>query len=533
MQAGAQGPFVLADERTNRLIVVGNDMQIKQIRDLLELLDVESLQYGKARIVAYTLRYVEATEALQILDALQITRSERRRSARERARGRPRVAEPVPPGGQVTTVEAQGLPGAEEFEIRAAVQESSNRIFILATNPQHDQIAHLLEEIDQEPEDKRGAIRIYFLENRDPEDVASMLQDLLESEKTGAEGKVNIPGREGAPIIVALPEIYAVAVRGSAKQHDDIQRIIETLDKRLPQVLVEAILVQVSADDALNLGVSLQNAYDVGGTRNSTRAVSGQSPFGVASGVAALPGASGVVSGTGATLAFYTDDLVYASLEALATEGKGKVVSMPRVLVNDNEEGVIDSKRQEPTTKTTVPAGSDTPIVEFAGYEDAGTTLKITPHISEGDFLKLEVSLSVNSFVGESSGNIPPPKVTNEITTMVTVPDGTTIVLGGLTTENNGTTVNKVPLLGDIPLAGALFRNITHSTTKTVLYAFVKANIVRSSREGAANFEDLDALSEKHRRRLRRLEKGYQDLPVIPGVPVQPRQRGSVLDEDY
>ncbi|MBN2210319.1 MAG: hypothetical protein JW709_02880 [Sedimentisphaerales bacterium] len=535
MQAGEGGPFLLGDDRTNRLIVVGKESQIEKIQELLELLDVPAAMITGAHIVVYTLKNVEAAEAEDILNALEVTRSTERPNARERARGIGRPGQPTTGSvsGQVMTGEVQGLPTEEDFEVKTAIQESTNRLFVLATNKQHEQIANIIEKVDMEPPDDMGAIQVYFLENRDPEEVASMLESLLESEQRDDKGQVNVPGKEGAPIVVSLPEIYAVAVRASAKQHDNIRRLVEILDKRLPQVLVEAILVQVNADDALDLGVSLQNAYDTKAARSSTRMISGLSPFGVAGSTLSVPGATGVVGGSGATLAFYTDDLVYASVEALETDGKGKVVSMPRILVNDNEEGKIDSKREEPTTKTTVPAGSDTPIIEFAGYEDAGTTLTITPHISEGDFLKLEITLSVNSFLGESSGSVPPPKSTNEISTMVTVPNNTTIVLGGLTTETTGTTVNKIPLLGDIPFAGALFRNVSYSQNKNVLYVFVKANIIRSDKGGETSFEDLDILSEKHREKLRKLEKGYENLPIIPGIPADKKEDRSVLDEDY
>ncbi len=530
MQAGTGGPFLLGDDRTNRLIVVGRPSQIEKIQELLDLLDVPAAVITGAHIVVYTLKNVEAAEAEEILNALEVTRSTERPNARERARSSSRQGSmtqvPGQPGGQVMAGEVQGLPTEEDFEVRTAIQESTNRLFVLATNKQHEQIANIIEKVDMEAPEDMGAIQVYFLENRDPEEVASMLESLLESEKRDDKGQVNVPGKEGAPIVVALADIYAVAVRASAKQHDNIRNLIAILDKRLPQVLVEAILVQVNADDAMNLGVSLQNAYGAVGNTNASLL----SPFGVANSTLSLPGASGIVAGSGGTLAFYNDTLVHSAIEALETEGKGKVVSMPRILVNDNEEGSIDSKREEPTTKTTVPPGSDTPIIEFAGYEDAGTTLKITPHISEGDFLKLEITLSVNSFLGESSGNVPPPKSTNEISTMVTVPNNTTIVLGGLTTETTGTTVNQIPLLGNIPVAGALFRNVSYSQNKNVLYVFVKANIVRSEE---ASFKDLDTLSEKHRKKLRELEMGYKNLPIIPGIEPDVEEQHSVLDEDY
>ena len=507
-RAGEDGPFLLADERTNRLIIVGSEEQLVQVTDLLTLLDIPPYEYERAYIRSYRPIYVEAAEALNILDQLEITKS-KEPSARERSRQRDRDPDRSRQSATVTTTtddEYVGLPGQEEFEVRVAVQESLNRLFVLATERQHTQIEKIMFEIDEEPNDALGAIQVYFLENRDPEDVAAMLGDLLESEKTDVEQNVRIPGKEGAPIIVSLADIYAVAVRGSTKQHKDIKAIIDVLDKRLPQVLVEAILVQVNAKDALDLGVALQEDFV-----NTEGVISVISPFGIAQ---------------GASVAFFDDGLALATLEAIQTRNDGKVVSKPRILVNDNEIGTIRSDRKEPTTKSTIQPGSDTPIVTFDKYVEAGTTLEITPHISEGDFLQLEIKLTVNSFDGEGTANVPPPISNNEINTMITVPNDKTIILGGLVTHNDALVTNKVPILGDIPLLGAAFRNVSHSEIETVLYVFVKAQIVRH-----VEFEDLEDISERDRARLRVKERAFK-TPVIPGIEFEPKKkRPSVLDD--
>ena len=251
------------------------------------------------------------------------------------------------------------------------------------------------------------------------------------------------------------------------------------------------------------------------------RKVSGLSPFGLGG----LTKTGNIISGTGATLAFFDDELTYATLEMMQEEGGARVVSKPRILVNHNESGTIDSKRQEPTTKTTVPAGSDTPIIDFAGYEDAGTTLTIKPLVSAGEdnFLQLEIKLDVNNFEGESSGNVPPPKVSNSVDTVVALPDGKAIVLGGLTTRVESTTVNKIPILGDIPLLGSAFRNVVKGSNEVVLYVFVRANIVR-------NRAEFEALSAEHEKRLREIEqRPHPD--VVPGVHEE-REVPSALDEE-
>jgi len=524
------GPFILVDDRTNRLLVVGSHEQIDQLTELLTVLDVPPSEYFRLYLRVYQPQYVEAAEVQKILDTLGITKPERV-PPREQARqgragaaatpaGQPRLgaaggeAQPTVILAQMGEGPAQLLPGQEEPEIRIAVQESTNKLFVLATDYQHRDIAEILRQVDMELP-VLGAVQIYPLENRKPKDVATMLQDLLETEKKmqeqaggGVTRTVTIPGKEGSPIVVALEDIYAVAVRASKKQHEEIKQIIEMLDKRLPSVLLEAILVQVTTDNVLNVGVSLQNSWVASSPRQER--VSASSPFGLKA-----TRSGDMVVGTGGTIAYFDPDMIFVTLEALQSTGNSKVTSMPRVLVNDNEEGKISNKREEPTTKTTIPAGSDTPIIEFNKYEEAGTTLTIKPHISEGNFLQLEIALDVDSFDGKASGSIPPPKSVNNVTTKVTVPDDKYIVLGGLTSRTEGTTINKVPLLGDIPLLGAMFRNIGRSETEAVLYIFVRAHIVRDDK-----FSDLNSLSQQYQERLRESEVRHRDESgAFPGAP--------------
>ncbi len=530
-RAGEDGPVLIEDEKTNRLFVIGSDEQIAQVKELLTLLDV--LPYYEQLIIKiYQPQFVEAAEMQKILSDLGIIKSDKDRP-RDRARQAregetEEINRPITTEANAEAAEA-GIPGEtaaypalEEAEIRVAIMESTNKMFVLATERQHQNIEDMMQQVDLEPNEMMGAIQIYPLENRKPEDVAAMLKDLLESEKLDVKKETNIPGKEGAPIIVALEDIYAIAVRGNAKQHRDIAKIIQELDKRLPQVLVEAILVQVNSNDALKVGVSLKNKYDVGGGRT----VSGISPFSQADDIAV--GTNGIVSGTGGTIGFYENDFIYATLEAMQEDGNAKIVSKPRIMVNDNEKGSITSERQEPTSETVISPGSDTPITSFKGYESAGTTLDITPHISEGGFLSLEISLQVNSFDGEGSGNLPPAKTSNQITTLVTVPHDKIIVLGGLGTRTDSLAIEKVPLLGDIPLLGALFRKTTQSQLEGVLYVFVKANIVRDE-----NFEDLEELSEKNRLQLREKEINYgRSSDFIPGLPpVKEADEKSALDD--
>ncbi|KPK76530.1 MAG: hypothetical protein AMJ79_06335, partial [Phycisphaerae bacterium SM23_30] len=399
-KVGPTGAFLLVDAKTNRLLIVGSQEQIDQIIELLVVLDVPPNERNKLNLWIYPAQYVEVTEIERILNQLGLTQTSEQAPYRERigegtlpAAGTSQIIQSEPAAGAAEPIgtlvagpEGQTVTGGpQEPEIRIAIQETTNRIFILATEYQLLDIKEIISQVDIDQGELLGAAQIYYLENQEPTEVKNMLDELFEAEREiqGVDQTVHIPGKPGAPIIVAFDKAYAIAVQASKKDQEKIKALIEILDKRPAQVLVEAVLVQVSASESLKLGIGLQQKWDVGGLRSGTRTLSGISPFGFAPALSA----SGIVSGEGAVLAFFDDDLVFATLEAMQDQSDTKIVSKPRILVNDNEVGTIVSQRQEPKTKFTIAGAGMTPVpvVEFAGYEDAGTTLTITPHISEGD----------------------------------------------------------------------------------------------------------------------------------------------------
>jgi general secretion pathway protein D len=146
---------------------------------------------------------------------------------------------------------------------------------------------------------------------------------------------------------------------------------------------------------------------------------------------------------------------------------------------------------QEPFLSTN--ASNTVATTSFGGTQDAGTTVTVTPQIAEGDHLVLEYSLSLSTFVGESSDpSLPPPRQQNNLQSVVTVPDGYTIVVGGLEVETTADAVSQVPLLGDLPLVGELFKSRSKSSSLSRFYLFVRANILRHD-----GFEDLKFLSDR------------------------------------
>ncbi|MHC4430593.1 MAG: type II secretion system protein GspD [Planctomycetota bacterium] len=217
-------------------------------------------------------------------------------------------------------------------------------------------------------------------------------------------------------------------------------------------------------------------------------------------------------------------------------KGYGRVLAKPKILVNDNELGHIDatttiyvSRSASTATTTGEPVvSSTTTFDEFP----SGITLDITPHISKGELLRLEIDMTRSSQQppASSAENVPPePKTENNIATTVTVPDKSTIILGGIIQLDQVKKTWKVPLLGDIPLVGGLFRKIGNSSSDTRLYIFVKAEILRPD-DTLAGLPDLQKISERNRAAFEEFEEKFQNHQDWPGVKPKPVEPLRVLD---
>jgi type IV pilus assembly protein PilQ len=177
-------------------------------------------------------------------------------------------------------------------------------------------------------------------------------------------------------------------------------------------------------------------------------------------------------------------------MRALADSKRSRVLSAPRILVNDNTTGILSSVAEVPYTS--VNASQTVATTAFAGFAKAGTTISVTPHISEGDHLQLEFKVTLNSFTGSGNNGVPPPRQTNEVESKVIVPDGHTIIVGGLNQKTNSTTTSGVPYLQDIPILGHFFGMQSRSNDCSSLFVFIRPLVLREDK-----FNDLKFLSSR------------------------------------
>ena len=202
-----------------------------------------------------------------------------------------------------------------------------------------------------------------------------------------------------------------------------------------------------------------------------------------------VSGALSVIPGLGFNGAMIDPNSAETVLHSLQSHQRAKVLSAPRILVNDNASGVLTSVSEVPFTS--VNASQTVATTSFAGFAKAGTTINVTPHIGEGDHVQLEYTVTLNSFTGSGASGVPPPRQTDEVESKVVVPDGHTIIVGGLNRRNPSKSITGPAYLTDVPVLGWLFANRTKSQQSTSMFVFLRPIILRDDK-----FKDLRFLSE-------------------------------------
>jgi len=535
--------YLDADERTNRILMIGLEEQLIVVESLIDSLDVEQQDLRTLRL--YDIQHVGAEEVVKKLGELGIisggktTTGGRITAGRPSGQGAPGAPAPAAPAA---TAEIEPLVG----EPQVVIIESTNSLLVNATTEQHIQIATIIGYVDSETLTRAIPYVIYGLENQNPEDLAGVLQKFIQETIKDKEGKIEQTIKKTEEDIIIVPDknTFSILVYASKKNQEWIGSLIKQLDKRRPQVLLDATLVAITEDDIFN--------YDLQLVTKLPEMAGGGAMSPVTGGVTALlsPFPSNTVkemsskpSATGAFTGFYADSHIQALLKLMQTKGYGRVLARPKILVNDNEAGHIDttttiyvartSNTYLPNTNTTAnPTNNAVTSFTFDQFP-SGITLDITPHISEGKLLRLEIKLQRSSQTPPSgtAPDVPPgPKTENNVNTIVTVPDDSTIILGGITTLEQAKDNWKVPFLGDIPIAGGLFRTINNSSRQVKLYVFVKANILRPSE--TAGLPDLEKISGKARGAFEDSERKFQEYQDWPGVEPEPVDPLRVLDSE-
>jgi len=408
---------------------------------------------------------------------------------------------------EVAIAVEQALTGADAAGVRrfrVVADELTGSVVVTGSRAQHAEVGALLERLAEVPGRSRRPTRIIKLRNRDAEDVVGVVQQLIAS-GVFAEGSTpaaeaadprppstvrpeRVDGVEprGSDLRLAVdPATNSIIVIGPVGEVDRLAALVEELDLRRPQVLLEVLIVSLSESDALDLGVEIEAAID---GPNDTVAKLG-SLFGLSSTGAGSAGIEGN-RGAGFTGIVLNPGDFSVVLRALKSLNNGRSLSMPKVLVASNEQASINSVLEQPYT--TLNASDSVATTSFGGSSNAGTEVSVTPQIAEGDHLRLEYQVSLSAFVGEAAdASAPPPRQQNSIDSVATIPDGYTIAVGGIELTTEGYAETGIPLLSDVPVLGEAFKNRSKSSSRSRFYVFIRPTILRDR-----DFEDLKYLSD-------------------------------------
>ncbi|MET0210064.1 MAG: type II secretion system secretin GspD [Burkholderiaceae bacterium] len=467
-------------------------------------------------------------------------------------------------------------PGTVDVSFRTTMlaEPRSNSIILRAANPARAQLARtLIDKLDRAPiESGNGAagnIYVIYLKNADAVRLATTLRAALAAASPGSnnlaggQGQSNVAAAQpvqqqqfnsaqggsaaaSTPLnnnnqpstggqIQADPSTNSLIISAPEPQYRQLRAVIEKLDSRRAQVMIESLIVEVNAQKAAEFGIQWQNAIGGGGSNvgvlGNNSSLAGANiidlAIGVATRTATTRPSSGFNFGVGHK---YGDQYVLGFLARfLEGNGEGNVLSTPNLLTLDNEEAKIIVGQNVPfVTGQYTNTGSLTSTVNpFQTIErkDVGLTLRVRPQISETGTVKMSIFQEVSSVDQATVNNVNGPTTNKRsIETNVLVDDGNVIVLGGLLSDEYSGSTEKLPLLGDVPVIGNLFKNEVRSRRKNNLMVFLRPIVIRDQISGDAvtadRYDSMRALQQVTQPTTGNpLLRGVNDAVVLPPLP--------------
>lgn len=485
-----------AHAQSNSLIISSQASTIDRLMSIIKRIDLPSS--GEIEVVP--LQNASATEVVRVLGSLQ----------QQGRKADPQAAAPTLVADERTNSILLGGAPSERLRLRAL-------------------ITHL-----DSPTENIGNTHVIYLKYAKAKDMLTVLTGVAEGQAKAQGGK----GAGKAPAAAAKSNFQiqadestnALVISASPEMFRSLRFVIQKLDIRRAQVLIEAVIAEVQMDKTAELGV--QWIFD---SRNSGDGPIGVSNFGgpgssimglaaaATSGAASVPNMQGALFGLGR---FSDTGMSFATLiRALDGSGASNVLSTPNIVTLDNQEAEIVVGQTVPflTGSYTSAGGSNSATNPFQTIkrENVGLTLKVLPQINAGNSVKLDIEQKADSIAASAVNASDLITNTRSFKTSVIVDDGKMIVLGGLIKDELVEGQQKVPFLGDIPLLGALFRHKNTTKLKTNLMVFLKPTVLRSSEDS------VRATNQKYK-----LIRQYQQQQGSNGVALMSGEVAPLLIED-
>ncbi len=539
---------VTAYAPTNTLIITDTGRQIRRMMQIIRTIDVprageqiwiEPVHYADAADLAGRLLEIFPADGPGggAAPAAAASRSRPARPA-TKARGKAAAATPAAPSGPSTVGSSGG------GSVRAILSdERTNSLIIMASERSYLRILEMIRRLDI-PLEGEGRIHVHYIQNGDASEIADTLTTLI----GGGSSRPSTPAAGGAAARrggaaaaaaarAATPDLFEGAIRITAYEptnslvitssmHDyaALRRVIEMLDAPRRQVFIEAVVMELSVTRSNSFGLSYHGGVPDFPTDDSLtilgfNAGGSLSPVNQESLTGLALGVRGPTIDESQSLIGLSIPGFGVVVNALASSGDANVLSTPHIMAMDNVQAEITVGENIPLQTSGIPTGAlnslgalgglggatgANPAAGLAGLaglgglgggvgsvprQDVGTTIRLTPHVNERDQVRLEIEEEISER-GATEGDLGVVSINRRrAQTEVMVDDAQTVVIGGLVRETATSSESKIPILGDIPILGALFRRTESSTRKTNLLLFLTPYIIRDASDLRAIFE--------------------------------------------
>ncbi len=511
--------LVSAFGSSNTLLLIDSRSNVDRLFKILSELDVEGTP-GNLKV--FHLTYASAADTAKTLDSLF-----QESPSATPTRGRPR-----------------GISRRRGVQTKFIPEARTNSLIVFATEEVLGEVANLVQQLDVPVSAGAGKINVYYLENADAEEVAKVLASLSEKRPGQQPTPVATPVMPGARQ-PTVKDVLSAELEGGVKVTPDkatnsliivaspndyqtLVDVVKKLDIRRRQVYVQAVIMEVTLNKERDLGAEFRGAVQTGG---SNGAVLSGTNFGFTGGVndlftALATGNPLVLSGTGLIAGGIAGNVtlpngtkipaVTAILRAAQTASNVNILSSPHLLTLDNKEAEIIVGQNVPfITSQSRDTTNLANVINTVERKDVGITLRLTPHIHESDFVSLELYQESSAIVGDTllnTSQVGPTTTKRSAKTSVLVKNGDTVVLGGMMQETYTTTNSQVPLLGDIPLLGNLFKFKSVQRQKTNLLILLTPQIIREPGQMApTSQEQQKKMTEDFNRQKKEVESTFPD----------------------
>jgi len=465
----SKSSVVLAYSPTNMLIVTDFHSNITRLIRILKAIDIAGIGH---EISVIPLEFADSEKLVKILSSV----FQPKKAARK---------------------------GASERTIMLISDERTNTVVLLSSEVDALRVKSLISMLDKPTPKDKGKIRVYYLEHATAEELAAVLQAQTSGKSKASAKGGKAPLLSGQATITADKATNSLIIMADNEDYQVLEEIIKKLDIPRAMVFIECLIMEVNTNKDFKLGTEWKGfgeAHHDGRDGAAGGGFSGEeftSLAGLAGG--ALPsGFSLGVFGEMINISGIQFPTIAAIIEVYKKDKDVQIISTPQLLTTDNEEAKIYVGKNIPfQTRSTAEGGVET--YSSFEYRDVGTTLKITPQISQDGMVRLAISQEVARL--ESTTDFRPTTLKRTIDTTVIVDDNSTIVIGGLIDDSFSKTEYKIPILGDIPLLGWLFKSRRTQREKTNLFVFLTPHVIN-------NKADAQKIYNQKKEKIGEVEKG-------------------------